>query len=203
MGLVSLLSPIQSKLTGLLGGALALSLVGNVTLGWYATHEAKTAAAETTAVIAVNRAATVHKEIVENRNDNLSKATQDSTSAAIASDLASLRSKGRIVYLPAVATGTKGTDSPGTGAVVPTKPDTTDSVRTVERVLTDQEVRDREVCVINTDLVRGWQKFYQGLLTIQKEESVGTTDGTSNRGGTTGPTDVESPVVSGTGTVRP
>ena len=187
MGILSFLNPIQSNLTAILGGALALSLVGNVGLGLYSVHEAKIGASDVTATKAVNAAATVHKQIVENRDNALVQTTQAGTTAAIAAHIASLRSKSRIIYLPAPASPAKGIDGTGTAAVVPTEPNQPAPTGTDQLVpLTQQEEHDREVCVTNTDLVKGWQQFYNGLLTIQKEEDVGTTGTGSDSSGTSG-----------------
>ena len=186
MGILSFLNPIQSNLTAILGGALALSLVGNVGLGWYATHEAKIAASDVTATKAVNAAATVHKTIVENRDASLVQSVQTSSTASVAADIASLRSKSRIIYLPATPATSQGIDGTGTGTVVPTAPSEPAPSGTNQLVpLTQQEETDREVCVANTDLLKNWQTFYNGLLTIQKEESNGTTS-TGNHGSSTG-----------------
>lgn len=187
MGVLSFLSPIQSNVTAILGGALALSLVGNVGLGWYANHETKIAASAVVAIKDVNKTATIHKDVVENRNVNLTNTVQSDVATAIASDVGKLRSQSRIIYLPAVAATSKGIDGPSTATVIPTEPDQPSSTGTSEPVLSDQEEHDREVCVTNTDLVKGWQEFYKGLLTIQKEESIGTTTSTSNSGSSTKP----------------
>lgn len=186
MGTLSFLNPIQSNLTAILGGALALSLVGNVGLGLYSIHEAKIAASDVTATKAVNTAATVHKNITETRDNALVQTVQTGATASIAADIASLRSKSRIIYLPSVAPGTKGVDGPSEGAVVPAtsgsaQPDSAATSGPTELVpLTQRDETDREICVQNTDLVKAWQQFYAGQLTIQKEESVGTTIPTSN-----------------------
>ena len=185
MGILSFLNPIQSNLTAILGGALALSLVGNVGLGLYSVHEAKIGASDVTATKAVNAAATVHKQIVENRDNALVQTTQAGTTATIAADIASLRSKSRIIYLPAATPGTKGIDGPSEGTVVPAEPDTTATSRPTELVpLSQRDETDREICVQNTDLVKAWQKFYSDQLTIQKEESLGTTSSGNNGSGT-------------------
>jgi hypothetical protein len=186
MGILSFLSPIQSNLTAVLGGALALSLVGNIGLGLYSVHEGKVASSYVTATKAVNTAATIHKNIVENRTNDLVQTTQTSTTGTIASDIASLRSKSRIIYLPQPAASAQGAVGPSEGTVVPApsgsaQPDQPLASGSSQLVpLTQQEETDREICVTNTDLVKGWQAYYQSLLTIQKEESVGTTNPTGN-----------------------
>ena len=178
MGILSFLSPIQSNLTAVLGGALALSLVGNGALLWYGTHEAKVATSYVTTTKAVNTAATIHKTITENRNAQAIQSSQTVTTGTIASDIASLRSKSRIIYLPQPASSSQGANSSSTGTVVPATSGSTQSDQPL--ALTQQEETDREICVTNTDLVKGWQAYYQSLLNIQKEESVGTTIPTGN-----------------------
>jgi hypothetical protein len=186
MGILSFLSPIQSNLTAVLGGALALSLVGNGGLLWYGTHEAKVATSYVTTTKAVNTAAVIHKTITENRDAETVQSSQAVTTGTIASDIASLRSKSRIIYLPQPAASAQGTVGPSEGAVVPTpsgsaQPDQPLASGSSQLVpLTQQEETDREICVTNTDLVKGWQTYYQSLLIIQKEESVGTTNPTGN-----------------------
>jgi hypothetical protein len=181
MGILSFLSPIQSNLTAVLGGALALSLVGNGTLLWYGTHEAKVATSYVTTTKAVNTAAVIHKTITENRDAKAVQSSQAVTTGTIASDIASLRSKSRIIYLPQPAASSQGAVGPSEGTVVSTKPDQPLASGSSQLVpLTQQEETDREICVTNTDLVKGWQAYYQSLLTIQKEESVGTTSPTDN-----------------------
>ena len=181
MGILSFLSPIQSNLTAILGGALVLSLVGNGSLVWYGTHEAKVATSYVVTTKAVDKAATIHKTITENRDAKAVQSSQTDTTVNIASDIASLRSKSRIIYLPSASTSAKGIDGPSKGTIIPTQPDTSATIGSSELVpLTQQEETDREICVTNTDLLKGWQAYYQSLLTIQKEESVGTTSPTSN-----------------------
>jgi hypothetical protein len=186
MGILSFLSPIQSNLTAILGGALALSLVGNGALLWYGTHEAKVATSYVVTTKAVDKAATVHKTITENRDATAVQTVQADTTGTIASDIASLRSKSRIIYLPQPAPSSQGSDSSSTGTVVPAtsgsaQPDQPLASGSDQLVpLTQQEETDREICVTNTDLVKGWQAYYQSLITIQKEESVGTTSPTGN-----------------------
>jgi hypothetical protein len=178
MGILSFLSPIQSNLTAVLGGALALSLVGNIGLGLYSVHEGKVASSYVTATKAVNTAATVHKTITENRDAKAVQSSQAVTTGTIASDIASLRSKSRIIYLPQPAASSQGVVGPSEGTVVPTPSSSAQPDQPL--ALTQQEETDREICVTNTDLVKGWQAYYQSLLTIQKEESVGTTIPTGN-----------------------
>lgn len=176
MGILSFLSPIQSNLTALLGGALLLSLAGNGGLLWYGTHEAKVATSYVVTTKAVNQAATIHKDITENRDAKAVQSSQAVTTTGIAADIASLRSQSRIVNLRPASTATPGINSTGTGTVLSTSSDQSPSVT----ALTQIEETDREICVTNTDLVKGWQDYYQTLLTIQKEESLGTTSSTSH-----------------------
>lgn len=149
----------------LMGGALAVSLLANVGMGIAVDHYASKAASCKANVVAVNKAATEKKEIVEKRQEKNIGKSQDRTSTRIADATRSLRDQSRQPYRPSTGPGTEGpTGEGGTPVVLPEGSIVLDGAT---------YANDQRICVVNTIKAEEWQLFYQGQVNIWEEENVG------------------------------
>jgi hypothetical protein len=151
-----------------LGGALAVSLALNVGLGISLKHYIGQAAAVKTAVVAVNKAATDKKVIVEKRQEKNVAETNDRVTGRIAAVTDGLRRNRPKSNLPEAVTSPEGTKTEGGTTVF--LPD--------GGIIVDGKTyyHDQEVCLTNTVLAEEWQTFYQKQVDIQEEENVGNTN---------------------------
>jgi len=149
------LSWIQGNALSLLGGALGLSIAGNVGLTYMLKHQTEKTVQCKDAVIAVNTDAKKTKTIVENRSKKNVSTTEITVRGRITSALGKLHdSQSREPDLPEIAFGPGRTDGEGPAPVV----------------LSD--LKDKEICIVNTLLAEGWQEFYTKQLEIQEEQNV-------------------------------
>lgn len=145
----------------LLGGALAVSLLGNVFLGITANHYADKAANCKASIIATNKIATTEKKIVEARQDKVKNEAQVTVTDRISSATQRVRDDARRKpYLPSPISTSPRADAEGTASeLLPTG-------------ITDTEVQDRVICTTNTILAEEWQDFYKKQLEIREDQNA-------------------------------
>lgn len=158
---------LKSYAVQILGGALGLSLLGNVFFGVLANHYADKAATCKANVVAVNKIATAEKKIVEARQEKSVNETQASVTDRIYHATSRVRlNQSRKPDLPGngQATGSPDAKGPATELLPGGNPPAT----TFEQ--------DQLICTTNTILAEEWQKFYTKQLEIREEQNVGNTN---------------------------
>jgi hypothetical protein len=186
MGLASFLNPIQSNLTKILAGALALAVVGDVGLGWFAKHEYDLKQKIVTVQKVVYQDRVQQVKVITNENNEVASKVQSDVSAGIGADLVALRlhdSPGSSA-LPVSAQGPGSSlANPATAVVLPTTP-----FQVNAPVVAGITEKDAEACVIDYDLVKGWQDWYNATQKVATDNaplsgaSDGVIDGKSTAG---------------------
>jgi hypothetical protein len=154
---------LTKYLTQILGGALAVSLLGNVFFGIMANRYADKAAQCKANVVAVNKIATAEKKIVEARQDKVKNEKQVSITARISNATQRVRDDSRRQSdLPRAANSSGSIDAAGTASELlpPGSP--------------PSEVEDQVICTTNTILAEEWQDWYLKQVEIRKDQSVDT-----------------------------
>lgn len=152
----------------ILGGALGLSLLGNVFFGVLVNHYADKAATCKANVVAVNKIATAEKKIVEARQEKSVNETQASVTDRIYHATARVRlNQSRKPDLSYAAKSPSGVDA---------KDRTTELLPGRVSDAPSSEEQDQLICTTNTVLAEEWQTFYMRLIEIREDQSVGNTN---------------------------
>lgn len=166
------LSFVTPNVLPILGGALALSAIGNVTLGLVARHYAYANHDCVQAVKTVNKTAEHQKAVIINRDQDVVKQTSTDTKSSIAVVTQRVYDYSRSQHSSAVAQPSGGT--------VGTSPKP-ELYQTPAGFITIPE-SDGVICAINTVKAIEWQQFYHSVKTIRDQEYGTDTKGRSLSG---------------------
>src|ERR1700747_3832867 len=145
------LIPTLPSPTKILGVATAALTVSTGVLGFLLYHEIGLVQQCHDAVRAQAKVDKVVKTAISNTDTRNALILQDTTSARIASAIHSLRTKD--------VNPSSGLSGPAAGSPSATSEDSTSELLPNHLTLT-QEESDREICVVNTIIAEGWQKWY-------------------------------------------
>src|SRR6201984_1403719 len=145
------LIPTLPSPTKILGVATAALTVSTGVLGFLLYHEIGLVQQCHDAVRAQAKVDKVVKTAISNTDTRNAQILQDTTSARIASAIHSLRTKD--------VNSSSGLSGPAAGSPSATSEDSTSELLPNHLTLT-QEESDREICVVNTIIAEGWQKWY-------------------------------------------
>ena len=149
---LSFLNPLKGGLLKVLSIALAGSLAVNALTIMIAKHEYDSKQKIITVQKVLYQEQVKQVKVVEHADQKVAESVQKNTSSRIASDLAALR-----LY----------NSSSGTLPSAPESPSSITSATNEAQLLPNELVlKDKESCVIDYDLVVGWQKWYNDIQNV-------------------------------------
>lgn len=144
----------------LLGGALALSAIGNVTLGLVARHYMYARHDCVEAVKTVNKTAEHQKAVVITRDQTVVKQTSVNIKSAVADVTTRVRDYSRSQHSGTTTQSTQGVGGTSTDTIIPSPP--------FGFIIIPES--DGIICAINTVKASEWQQFYSNLQEVRAQE---------------------------------